>query len=93
MVIKGFSNFLSQHTISEIADVLSVSRQTVLNWKKQLAFPDINQILKLCSYYNITVGDMFGDPGYDMKLQNIALIQENKYLKAKIEAIRTLIDK
>ena len=46
------SNNLSQ---SELAKIIGVSGQTILNWENGIYEPKINQLITLADYFNVTV--------------------------------------
>ncbi len=43
-----------------LAEMLGVSRHTVLNWENDLAAPGCDQVPELCSYLDISIEDFFG---------------------------------
>lgn len=45
--LKGLSQ-------EELADAIGVSRQAVSKWESEQSLPDIEKILLLCSYFNVT---------------------------------------
>jgi transcriptional regulator with XRE-family HTH domain len=44
----------------ELANYLHVSRQTVSKWESDMNLPDMNMILSIASFYNITINELLG---------------------------------
>ena len=65
--IKGLrrSRGLTQQSF---ADVMGVSFQAVSNWERGIAPPDLENTLKIASYFGILVDDLFRHKGEDLYL-------------------------
>lgn len=48
-------NNLSQE---QLAEKLSVSRQSVSKWESGQAYPEMDKVLQLCKLFNISVDDL-----------------------------------
>lgn len=51
---------LKKATLPELADLLGVSRNTIINWESDKTRPDISAIQTLCLYLEIPLYEMFG---------------------------------
>ena len=47
-------------TQAELADDLSVSPQAISRWEKGQAYPDIELLVKVADYFNVTVDELMG---------------------------------
>lgn len=45
----------------ELANYLSISRQAISNWETDRTQPNIETLIKLCNYYNISIDSMFSE--------------------------------
>ena len=43
------------YTQEELADILSVSRQSISKWESDIAFPETDKLITLAKLYNCTV--------------------------------------
>lgn len=55
---------------STVAEHLNISRQSISKWENNSSYPDLDNLVRLSEYYEVTVDD---------------LLKENKGLKKKIE--------
>lgn len=60
-------------TQSDLADNLNISRQAVNKWEKGISLPDIDNIQKLSSIFNISIDELL-----DYKIENINLTIDTK---------------
>lgn len=65
MVIRlaeNIKNLRESHMItqSELADALSVTPQSVSRWENGLAYPDIEKLPDIASFFNVTIDDLIG---------------------------------
>ncbi|HIZ60497.1 MAG TPA: helix-turn-helix domain-containing protein, partial [Candidatus Dorea faecipullorum] len=42
----------------EFANVLKVSRQTVSNWENEKSYPDLEMLVKISDYFEISVDEL-----------------------------------
>ncbi|EOL44581.1 helix-turn-helix domain-containing protein [Enterococcus caccae] len=59
---KQIKKFRQEQGISqqELADYLTLSRQTISKWELGKSLPDIENIVRLCDYFNISVDVLIG---------------------------------
>lgn len=48
----------ANETQESIANRLHVSRQTISNWENERSYPDIEMLIKLSNYYNISLDQL-----------------------------------
>lgn len=81
------NNLRKKHGMSqeELADMLSITRQTVSKWELGQSLPDINYLLQLCSIFNVSSDYFLND---DMnKSQFVSIVSENKMHRPQIAGI------
>ena len=66
-------NNLSQE---QLAEKLSVSRQSVSKWESGQAYPEMDKVLQLCKLFNISVDDLLN--------QDVSELNNNKAVKTNI---------
>ena len=49
-------------TQSELAKKLNVSTSSVNAWEKEKTYPSLINVLSLCNYFDVKVGDLIGVP-------------------------------
>ena len=54
---------LKKATLPELADLLGVSRNTIINWESDKTRPDISAIQTLCLHLDIPLYELFGITG------------------------------
>lgn len=77
-------NKLSQE---QLAEKLSVSRQTISNWELDITKPDVNQIKKLSFLFNVSIDEMLDNDLRDIiekKVSNTEKISNENNKKIKI---------
>lgn len=57
----------ANETQESISKVLHVSRQTISNWENERSYPDIEMLIKLSDYYNISLDQLLKE---DVVMQN-----------------------
>ena len=84
------TDFLAEKGASEIARIAGVTRQTATNWIQGKTKPPVDKIHKIASVYGVPVHVVYGT---DYKDDKVAMLEaENKLLKAKISAIKALLE-
>ena len=60
MISENLSFLRKQYhyTLEEVADKLSVTRQTAAQWETGEALPDVVTIVSLADFYDVTVNDL-----------------------------------
>lgn len=77
------ANKLSQE---KLAEIMSVSRQAIAKWEMGKSYPDINNLIELSNYFNISIDDLLKEKNNDCNLKkNITKIGEYKMDKKIIE--------
>lgn len=49
----------------ELAGSIHVSRQAISKWEQDLAVPDTSNLLKLCTFFDVTMDDLTGEGTVD----------------------------
>lgn len=59
---ENIKNLRESHMItqSELADALSVTPQSVSRWENGLAYPDIEKLPDIASFFNVTIDELIG---------------------------------
>lgn len=59
---KQLKKFRQEQGVSqqELADYLSISRQTISKWELGKSLPDVENIIRLCDYFNISADVLIG---------------------------------
>ncbi len=55
------------YTLESLAEIISVSRQTVAKWEAGESYPDLVNCVKLTSLYKITLDELVNKPMRDME--------------------------
>lgn len=77
------ANKLSQE---KLAEIMNVSRQAVTKWEQGKSYPDINKLIELSNYFNISIDNLLKEKNNDCNLKkNITKIGEYKMDKKIIE--------
>ncbi len=76
----------------ELANHLKLTKAAITNWIKGNTSPDINNIVGICDFLDISVNDLFGT--YDEKYLSVEeKIFVNKYRETKFrDAINKLLE-
>ena len=61
----------SGFTQNEIANILGVSGQTILNWENGIYEPKINQLIQLADLFNVTVDYLIERKNNEIKVDEI----------------------
>ena len=61
----------SGFTQNEIANILGVSGQTILNWENGIYEPKINQLIQLADLFNVTVDYLIERKNNEKKVDEI----------------------
>lgn len=65
----------SNETQESISKVLHVSRQTISNWENERSYPDIEMLIKLSDYYNVSLDQLLRE---DVIMQNKVIDDSKK---------------
>ncbi len=88
-----FTELLKSQNLSEAkaCKFLGVSQKTVNSWKNEKSFPDVLELKRISTYFNVTIDYLTTGKEYDYDKQ---LLLENYELKKNIkEAVKILEDK
>ncbi len=66
----------------ELADLLDVSRQSVSKWETDTAVPDLDKLMKLCDFFNVSLDEIVGRET-DMQKHNEIIKYETKGFSAQ----------
>lgn len=60
VICKKIDNYIKEHKISnkDFGEVFNVTEGAVRRWRTGIGALDINQIVKLCEYWNITIYEL-----------------------------------
>jgi len=67
-----FLRYKNNYTLEAIAEIISVSRQSVAKWEAGDSVPDIMNCVKLASLYKISLDELVSRPLEDMMEQQFA---------------------
>ncbi|MCC3866049.1 helix-turn-helix domain-containing protein [Terrisporobacter petrolearius] len=67
---------INKYTQEEVAEKISVSRQSVAKWENNESVPDINSCAKLAKLYNVTLDNLVN---YSEEKSGIAIPSKGKY--------------
>lgn len=67
---------INKYTQEEVAEKISVSRQSVAKWENNESVPDINSCAKLAKLYNVTLDNLVN---YSEEKSGIAIPPKGKY--------------
>ncbi|MBE6070524.1 MAG: helix-turn-helix transcriptional regulator [Clostridium butyricum] len=77
------ANKLSQE---KLAEIMSVSRQAIAKWELGKSYPDINKLIEISNYFNISIDNLLKEKNNDCNLKkNITKIGEYVMDKKIIE--------
>jgi len=87
----------ANETQESISKVLHVSRQTISNWENERSYPDIEMLIKLSDYYNVSLDELLKE---DVIMQNKVIDDAKKkrrykniiYVSATLLLIFTVIN-
>lgn len=68
----------ANETQESISKILHVSRQTISNWENERSYPDIEMLIKLSDYYNISLDQLLKE---DVVMQNKVIDDAKKKRK------------
>ena len=77
-VIRKMNNL----TQEEFAEDLGVSRQAVSKWENGSSVPDVQMLLRIADYYNLTLDQLVRDD-FDLPMASIADVSDNKINDSK----------
>ena len=66
----------------ELAEKINVSRQTISNWENGRFYPDIDALVKLSKYFNISIDDLLNcdDKVIEYLKESTDVVKSNKHL-------------
>lgn len=66
----------------ELAEKINVSRQTISNWENGRFYPDIDALVKLSKYFNISIDDLLNcdDKVIEYLKESTDIVKSNKHL-------------
>ena len=64
----------------QLAEVLNVSRQTISNWENGKFYPDIDALVKISKYFNISLDDLLASDSNVLKHLKVStdIVRSNK---------------
>ena len=71
-------NNLSQE---QLAEKLSVSRQSVSKWESGQAYPEMDKVLQLCKLFNVSVDDLLNQDVSELNNNKTAKTNINKFIE------------
>ena len=82
-------NNLSQE---QLAEKLSVSRQSVSKWESGQAYPEMDKVLQLCKLFNVSVDDLLNQDVSELNNNKTAKTNINKFIEDFLNCITKVID-
>ncbi len=65
------------YTLESIAEIISVSRQSVSKWEAGETYPDLTNCIKLASLYKISLDELVNNPLREADSRNFSVKREN----------------
>lgn len=64
----------------QLAEILNVSRQTISNWENGRFYPDIDALVKISKYFNISLDDLLASDSNILKHLKVStdIVRSNK---------------
>lgn len=64
----------------QLAETLNVSRQTISNWENGRFYPDIDALVKISKYFNISLDDLLASDSNVLKYLKVStdIVRSNK---------------
>lgn len=86
---NNFNKLLSDYNLSEtyISQKLNINKSKVTDWKKGNRTPDLQEVEKICTFFNITIKDLLDleDNSFNYSIKISQLQKRNSFLESKIE--------
>lgn len=82
-------NNLSQE---QLAEKLSVSRQSVSKWESGQAYPEMDKVLQLCKLFNVSVDDLLNQDVSELNNNKAVKTNINKFIEDFLNCITKVID-
>ncbi|WEV70529.1 helix-turn-helix transcriptional regulator [Lactobacillus sp. ESL0785] len=72
-------------TQEQVAQEFAITRQTLSNWENEKSYPDINSLIKLSDYYQLSLDELLKeDTGMRETLQKREVVSNLKQVKKKL---------
>ncbi|WEV38304.1 helix-turn-helix transcriptional regulator [Lactobacillus sp. ESL0680] len=72
-------------TQEQVAQEFAITRQTLSNWENKKSYPDINSLIKLSDYYQLSLDELLKeDTGMRETLQKREVVSNLKQVKKKL---------
>ncbi|MDF7669001.1 helix-turn-helix domain-containing protein [Lactobacillus sp. ESL0703] len=72
-------------TQEQVAQEFAITRQTLSNWENEKSYPDINSLIKLSDYYQLSLDELLKeDTGMRETLQKREVVNNLKQVKKKL---------
>ncbi len=75
----------------QLADLLSVSRQSVSKWETEDAYPEMDKIIFLCNKFSLDINDLLNGDIYEIKQKNEAINDVYKVIDKIIKFFTDII--
>ena len=72
-------------TQEKLAEILKVNRAALANWETNRAYPDVNIIKELATFFDVTIDFLLGKDDDSLAARIGVLLKENKGLLSKEE--------
>lgn len=82
-------NNLSQE---QLAEKLSISRQSVSKWESGQAYPEMDKVLQLCKLFNVSVDDLLNQDVSELNNSKVVKTNINKFIEDFLNYITKVID-
>jgi len=64
------------YTLEALAEIISVSRQTIAKWEAEESYPDITNCMKLASLYKVSLDELVSRPLIDLENDNFRCMED-----------------
>ena len=75
-------------TLKDLADYMNVSTQTIMNWENNIYEPDINNLVKLADFFDVSIDYLVGRYIYDSTIDKIKCMDKDEL----IELLKKILD-
>ena len=75
-------------TLKDLADYMNVSTQTIMNWENNIYEPDINNLVKLADFFDVSIDSLVGRYIYDSTIDKIKCMDKDEL----IELLKKILD-
>ena len=75
-------------TLKDLANFMNVSTQTIMNWENNIYEPDINNLVKLADFFDVSIDYLVGRYINDSTIDKIKCMDKDEL----IELLKKILD-